>query len=42
MVALMRRSPKRTSWRSTSIVILYVLFLDYYVSGLTAGAVQGS
>ena len=26
---------------SVPIVILYVFFLDYYVSGLTAGAVKG-
>ena len=26
---------------SIPIVIVYVLFLDYYVSGLTAGAVKG-
>ena len=26
---------------SIPIVILYVFFLDYYVSGLTAGAVKG-
>jgi multiple sugar transport system permease protein len=26
---------------SVPIVIVYVLFLDYYVSGLTAGAVKG-
>jgi multiple sugar transport system permease protein len=25
---------------SVPIVILYVLFLDYYVSGLTAGAIK--
>jgi ABC-type maltose transport system permease subunit len=26
---------------SVPIVVIYVLFLDYYVSGLTAGAVKG-
>jgi multiple sugar transport system permease protein len=26
---------------SVPVVIVYVLFLDYYVSGLTAGAVKG-
>jgi multiple sugar transport system permease protein len=26
---------------SVPIVVVYVLFLDYYVSGLTAGAVKG-
>ena len=26
--------------RSVPIVLLYVFFLDYYVSGLTAGAVK--
>jgi multiple sugar transport system permease protein len=26
---------------SLPIVIMYVWFLDYYVSGLTAGAVKG-
>ena len=26
---------------SLPIVIIYVFFLDYYVSGLTAGAVKG-
>jgi ABC-type maltose transport system permease subunit len=26
---------------SVPIVIIYVLFLDYYVAGLTAGAVKG-
>ena len=26
---------------SVPIVVLYVFFLDYYVSGLTAGAVKG-
>jgi len=25
----------------TGIVMIYVFFLDYYVSGLTAGAVKG-
>ena len=25
---------------SVPIVVLYVLFLDYYVSGLTAGAIK--
>ena len=26
---------------SLPIVVIYVFFLDYYVSGLTAGAVKG-
>ena len=26
---------------SVPIVVVYVFFLDYYVSGLTAGAVKG-
>jgi multiple sugar transport system permease protein len=26
---------------SVPIAIIYVIFLDYYVSGLTAGAVKG-
>jgi ABC-type maltose transport system permease subunit len=29
------------SLASLPIVVIYVFFLDYYVSGLTAGAVKG-
>jgi len=30
-----------SSLASLPIVVIYVFFLDYYVSGLTAGAVKG-
>jgi ABC-type glycerol-3-phosphate transport system permease component len=29
------------TWLSVPVVFCYVFFLDYYVSGLTAGAVKG-
>jgi len=35
------RRPRGAVVASLPIVIIYVRFLDYYVSGLTAGAVNG-